>query len=198
MKFSDIQKLHEADLITANQRDKIIAHFGLKEEGTKFLVIISFIGAVMVAAGIILLISAHWDEIPRGVKIAAGLALMLGAHGSGWWLREISGTGFQPVSLLPNVQVAQFETHGLEARPLPRNTAKPARRCNFSAPRCSSPTSHSSARFITSSAARPTPSCSGCSASPHCRGCCGPRHNSFCCSPLFPSGSAAKSTSATA
>ena len=47
----------------------------------------SFIGAVLVAAGIALLISAHWDEIPRGVKIAAGLALMLGAHGAGCWLR---------------------------------------------------------------------------------------------------------------
>jgi uncharacterized membrane protein len=89
MKHSDIEKIHEAGLITAEQRDQIIARFGLKEEGTKFLVIISFIGAVMIAAGVALLISAHWNEIPRGVKIAAGLALMLGAHGGGWWLREV-------------------------------------------------------------------------------------------------------------
>jgi uncharacterized membrane protein len=46
---------------------------------------------VLVAAGIVLLISANWDEIPRGVKLAAGLALMLGAHGAGWWLREVRG-----------------------------------------------------------------------------------------------------------
>jgi len=91
MKTTDIEKIHEAGLITAEQRDKIIAHFGSKEEGTKFLVIISFIGAVMIAAGIALLISAHWNEIPRGVKLAAGLALMLGAHGGGWWLREVHG-----------------------------------------------------------------------------------------------------------
>jgi len=44
---------------------------------------------VLIAAGITLLISAHWDAIPRGVKIAAGIALMLGAHGAGWWLREV-------------------------------------------------------------------------------------------------------------
>jgi uncharacterized membrane protein len=87
MTHADIQKLHNAGLITAEQRDKIIAHFGLKDEGGKFLVIVSFIGAVLVAAGIALLISAHWDKIPRGVKLAAGLALMLGAHGTGWWLR---------------------------------------------------------------------------------------------------------------
>ena len=91
MKHEDIQKIHEAGLITDEQRDRIVAHFGLKSEDNRFLVIISFIGAVLVTAGIILLISAHWDEIPRGVKIAAGLALMLGAHGAGWWLREVHG-----------------------------------------------------------------------------------------------------------
>ena len=64
MKYADIQKLHDAGLITAEQRDKIIAHFGLKDEGVKFLVIISFVGAVLIAAGIALLISAHWNEIP--------------------------------------------------------------------------------------------------------------------------------------
>ena len=89
MKTTDIEKIHEAGLITAEQRDQIIAHFGLKEDGGKFLVSISFLGAVLIAAGIALLISAHWNEIPRGVKIATGLALMLGAHGSGWWLREV-------------------------------------------------------------------------------------------------------------
>jgi len=89
MKHADIQKLHDAGLITGEQRDKIIAHFNLKEDGgNKFLAIVSIIGAVLITAGIALLISAHWNEIPRGVKIAAGIALMLGAHAGGWWLRE--------------------------------------------------------------------------------------------------------------
>lgn len=88
MKYEDIQKIHAAELITAEQRDKIIAHFNLKEDGSRFMVIVSFIGAVLVATGVILLIAANWDDIPRGVKLAAGLALMLGAHGAGWWLRS--------------------------------------------------------------------------------------------------------------
>ena len=97
MKHADIRKLHDAGLITGEQRDKIIAHFNLKEDGgNKFLAIVSIIGAILITAGIILLISAHWDEIPRGVKIAGGLALMLCAHGGGWWLRG-SGTGILPV-----------------------------------------------------------------------------------------------------
>lgn len=89
MKYADIQKIHEAGLITAEQRQKILEHFSLKEDSNKFLAIISFVGAILVAAGIVLLISANWEEIPRGVKIATGMVLMLGAHGAGWWLREV-------------------------------------------------------------------------------------------------------------
>jgi uncharacterized membrane protein len=96
MKITDIEKIHEAGLITGGQRDQIIAHFGLKEEESKFLVIISFIGAVLIAAGIALLISAHWNEIPRGVKIAIGIFLMLGAHGAGGWLRAGGGDASSP------------------------------------------------------------------------------------------------------
>jgi len=90
MKYADIEKIHEAGLITGGQRQKIVEHFNLKEDGgNKFLAIVSIIGAVLIITGIILLISAHWNEIPRGVKIACGLALMLGAHASGWWLSTL-------------------------------------------------------------------------------------------------------------
>lgn len=91
MKSDDLEKIYSAGLITAEQRDKIISHFRLNDEGGKFLTIISFIGAILIAAGFILLISANWNDIPAGVKIASGLALMLGAHGYGWWLREVKG-----------------------------------------------------------------------------------------------------------
>jgi len=92
MKHSDIQQLQEAGLITEEQRRKIIEHFQLAEDGgNKFLAIVSMIGAVLIAAGIALLIAAHWNEIPRGVKIGAGIFLMLGAHAGGWRLREGQG-----------------------------------------------------------------------------------------------------------
>lgn len=92
MKYGDIQKLHDAGLITGEQQQKIITHFQLKEDsGNKFLTIVSIIGAVLITAGIILLISAHWNDIPRGAKITGGLALMLGFHAGGWWLREVQG-----------------------------------------------------------------------------------------------------------
>jgi uncharacterized membrane protein len=99
MKYADIQKLHDAGLITDEQRQKIVEHFQLKEDsGGKFLAIVSSIGAVLIAAGITLLIAAHWNEIPRGVKIATGLLLLLGAHAGGWWLREGGGDATSPTS----------------------------------------------------------------------------------------------------
>ena len=98
MKYADIQKLRDAGLVTDEQRQKIIEHFQLKEDGGKFLAIVSIIGAVLIAAGITLLIAAHWNEIPRGVKIATGLLLLLGFHAGGWWLREGGGDASSPVS----------------------------------------------------------------------------------------------------
>ena len=89
MKHADVQKIRDAGLITDEQRQKIVEHFQLKEDGNKFLAIISIIGAALVICGIVLLISANWNEIPRGAKIGGGLLLMLGAHAGGWWLREV-------------------------------------------------------------------------------------------------------------
>jgi uncharacterized membrane protein len=91
MKYADIEKIREAGLISAEQQQQIVEHFKLKEETNGALVIFSFVGAALVVCGIILLVGAHWDQIPRGVKITLGLALMLGAHGTGWYLREARG-----------------------------------------------------------------------------------------------------------
>jgi uncharacterized membrane protein len=91
MKYLDIERIQKAGLITPEQQRRIVEHFKLKEEGSRFLTIISFVGAILVACGIILLISANWEQIPRGIKIGVGLLLMLGAHGGGWYLREVNG-----------------------------------------------------------------------------------------------------------
>lgn len=99
MKYGDIQKLRESGFITDEQRQQIVKHFKLKEDSNRFLAIISFVGALLVAAGIVLLIAANWEEIPRGVKLGTGLILMLGAHAGGWWLREKPLT--RPSATLP-------------------------------------------------------------------------------------------------
>ncbi len=92
MKHADIVKLHALDLITVEQRDRIIDHLKLKEESGRLMAVLAAFGAVLVVAGIVLLISANWDAIPRGVKIATGLVLMLAAWAGGWFLRERHGS----------------------------------------------------------------------------------------------------------
>ena len=92
MKYSDVEKLRELGLISDEQRQAIVERLQLREEGTnKLLIILSTIGALLVVAGIVLLIAANWEGIPRGAKVAAALALMLGAWWGGWLLRECPG-----------------------------------------------------------------------------------------------------------
>ena len=88
MRHADIDKIHAAGLITSEQRDRIVEHFKLGEDANRFLTIVSFVGAILVACGVILLIASNWEAIPREIKIITGLALMLGAHAGGFYLRE--------------------------------------------------------------------------------------------------------------
>jgi uncharacterized membrane protein len=88
MNLQDIQRLHADGLIAPEQRDRIVAHYKLEDAPNRFIAIISAIGGLLVAAGVILLISANWDAIPRGVKLLTGIALMLGAHAAGGWVRR--------------------------------------------------------------------------------------------------------------
>lgn len=86
MKAADIQKLHDAGLISDQQRHAIIQHFRLDNESNRLLVILGILGAVLISAGIILLIASNWENIPRFVKLVVGLTLLLSAHAAGWTL----------------------------------------------------------------------------------------------------------------
>ncbi|HOW65105.1 MAG TPA: DUF2157 domain-containing protein [Candidatus Paceibacterota bacterium] len=89
MKHADIQRLLEDGLISQQQHDLIAERYGLKESANRVLVVFSMIGAVLVVAGIILIIGSNWEEIPRAIKVAGGLFLMLGAYGGGYYLRDV-------------------------------------------------------------------------------------------------------------
>ena len=88
MKLADIEKLQQGGFITEDQRKAIVAHFRLDQESNRILHILSLLGGLLVAGGIVLLFASNWDAIGGGVKIAGGLALMLGTHAAGWWLRR--------------------------------------------------------------------------------------------------------------
>ncbi len=147
MKVHEIKKLQEEGLITSEQGSRIIERLNLKEDDGRFLAILSGVGAILVAAGIILLVSAHWDEIPRGVKIASGILLMLGAHGAALRLGGVGG--------LSHPKAAEA-LHLLGSLLFLANIGLVGQIYNLSA--------HP-----------PTPSCFGWRASPLCRGFYGPK-----------------------
>jgi len=84
MNLPDIQRLHTDGFLSADQRDRIVTHYKLQDGQSKFVIILSVFGGLLVAAGVILVIASNWDTIPRGVKLLSGLALMLGAHVAAW------------------------------------------------------------------------------------------------------------------
>ncbi len=43
-------------------------------------------GAVVVVLGLVLLVSANWDEIPRVVKLVAGVVLLVACQAVGYWI----------------------------------------------------------------------------------------------------------------
>ena len=88
MNYADVEKLHELGLIDASQRQRIVETLNLREEPGRMLTIFSTLGALLIVAGIGLLISSNWDDIPSWLKISVGLGLMLSAWAFGYRLRE--------------------------------------------------------------------------------------------------------------
>ena len=84
MKLSDIDRLRDDGLVSADQHRAIVERYSLDREGNRLLAILGILGGILVTAGAVLLVAANWDEVPKAVKIVGGLLLMLGAHGVGW------------------------------------------------------------------------------------------------------------------
>ncbi len=76
-----------AGVITASQRDELLARTPEDESGGRFATILGFAGGGLLLAGICLLISANWQEIEAWTKIGGLLTLLVAAHAGGWWCR---------------------------------------------------------------------------------------------------------------
>lgn len=95
MRRSDLDRMVKAELISEEQRRRIAEHFGLKEDGSRFLTFLVILGGGMVALGVILLIGANWEHIPDTVKLGSGLSLLALAHACGWWLAQSPSLRYQ-------------------------------------------------------------------------------------------------------
>lgn len=76
-----------AGLIDLAAADAIRAFEGKRERPVARWAI-SGLGLLAVLLGIILLISANWDLIPRAMKLGGHMALLLGAGAAHWWGRS--------------------------------------------------------------------------------------------------------------
>lgn len=93
MKRADIDTLHADSMISEAQHAAIVARYALDATdldldadpaaSSKLGGIFAMIGAALCIAGIALVISSNWADIPRLVKIGSAILLLLGFHGGG-------------------------------------------------------------------------------------------------------------------
>jgi uncharacterized membrane protein len=91
----ELQAWQADGIITSDQSAVINQRYMLDqtvgESRNVILSAIYIIGAVLVAAGIISFIAAHWDKIAPSIKITIIIAFMLTCHLAGFYLWKISG-----------------------------------------------------------------------------------------------------------
>lgn len=80
MKRTDIERIAAAGLITPEQQAAIIEHFHLNAPQHRRWLLLSLCGlaGALILAGIIMLISANWQQIPALAKMGTGMVLLAG------------------------------------------------------------------------------------------------------------------------
>jgi uncharacterized membrane protein len=78
-------------VITAPQREAILARHPAEVRTSRFVAILTTLGGLLLAVGISLIIKSNWQQIGDWVKISGVVVLMLTAYGTGWWLKEGRG-----------------------------------------------------------------------------------------------------------
>jgi uncharacterized membrane protein len=75
-------------LISGEQRQAILARTPEAESAWSSRLVpgLAIFGAVVVVLGLILVVSANWDEIPLGVKLVGGVALLAAVQATGYWV----------------------------------------------------------------------------------------------------------------
>ena len=74
-----LQRWQDAELITNEQRLRILAFEDEGGSSARLLVwAVAAVGGLAIAAGVVSLIAANWEEIPAGVKLFTGVVLLAG------------------------------------------------------------------------------------------------------------------------
>lgn len=91
----ELQTWQADGTISKDQSTAIAQRYMLDQTGREtrniLLSAIYIIGAILVAAGVISFVAAHWDKIVPSVKVILIISFMLACHLSGFYLWKISG-----------------------------------------------------------------------------------------------------------
>lgn len=80
-------------IVSAEQRERLLGLYADRGESpSRFLTVLSTVGGLLVALGVILVIASNWEEIGDWVKIGGLLVLLAGAYAGGWALKVRPGS----------------------------------------------------------------------------------------------------------
>ena len=86
--FKKIDEITQNKLITVEQKENIREYYKGKQSGSifNFSSIISLFGAILIGAGVILFISANWEELGRWTKFSIVNGFMILSYSTGFFL----------------------------------------------------------------------------------------------------------------
>jgi uncharacterized membrane protein len=85
---TELQNWKQNGTITSEQTDAILAQYVVVSPlYGRLIVILVTLGAILAGAGVIIFVSANWQEIPRIAKLVMLLVLVAGAYYAGYWLK---------------------------------------------------------------------------------------------------------------
>jgi uncharacterized membrane protein len=93
----EIEMWLRENLITPEQRDRILARYELLKQADekavpgKLVTTITILGSILIGVGVILFIAANWSEIPRWGKLGIIFSSMSVGYGLGFYLRYEKG-----------------------------------------------------------------------------------------------------------
>jgi uncharacterized membrane protein len=85
---TELQNWKQNGTITSEQNDTILAQYVVVSPlYGRLIVILVTLGAILAGVGVIIFVSANWQEIPRIAKLVMLLVLVAGAYYAGYWLK---------------------------------------------------------------------------------------------------------------
>src|SRR4030042_799166 len=89
---TELQTWKQSGTVTSEQADAILAQYVVVSPlYGRLIVILVTLGAILAGVGIIIFVSANWQEIPRIAKLVMLLALVVVAYLAGYWLKYEKG-----------------------------------------------------------------------------------------------------------